>query len=130
MGDDREITARKGLEGVRRRPGMYVGDVDHDGLHKLVWELVGNALVQLPRCACSSRAAGSTGAAVRAFVNLQAARRGRTSTACGNPSTEHLTSPEAGAAVSAVLTRGLKQQLERDPTLARFVGARLEIPAP
>jgi DNA gyrase/topoisomerase IV subunit B len=36
----------KGLEGVRRRPGMYVGDVDGDGLFNLLWEPVGNVIDQ------------------------------------------------------------------------------------
>lgn len=36
----------KGLEGVRHRPGMYIGDIDRDGLLNLLWELVGNAIDQ------------------------------------------------------------------------------------
>lgn len=75
---EEDITALEGLEGVRVRPGMYIGDTDKNGFHHLLWEIVDNSVDE-----------AMAGHATEIFVQLNARSAVVTDNGRGIPAGKH-----------------------------------------
>jgi DNA gyrase subunit B len=52
--DAKDIIILKGLEGIRKRPAMYIGSTGKEGWHHLLWEVVDNSIDEIMAGGCNT----------------------------------------------------------------------------
>ncbi len=70
--NETHLKALKGIEGIRHRPSMYIGDTGSNGLHHLVFELVDNCIDE-----CSAGRASTINVVIHADGSVSVSDDGR-----------------------------------------------------
>ena len=70
--NETHLQALKGIEGIRHRPSMYIGDTGTNGLHHLVFELVDNCIDE-----CSTGRASTINVVIHADGSVSVSDDGR-----------------------------------------------------
>src|SRR5581483_660031 len=92
----KDLTVLKGLEPVRKRPGMYIGSTGPSGLHHLIWEVVDNSVDEAMAGYCDR-----IDVVLLADGGCRVADNGR-----GNPTDIHPVEKKSGVEVALTVLHG------------------------